>query len=264
MPFSSSSEGPSGAAAPAALRHVAAALSRAWNRAADFVFPRICPLCGGVSDSPGRFVCRGCMENLRRDFMGGPVCDVCGVAIDAKNPDGICHECRRRLPAFDMARSALPYDGPARRLVHEFKYHRGTWLVGDLADILEGAARAGFDVRQIDLVAPVPLHPAKFILRSYNQSALLAGALAKRLGVACSPSALERVRDTQTQTHLSPALRAENVRNVFRVPFPEQVRSRTVLVIDDVMTTGATMGEISRVLKAAGAWRVWALSLCRA
>lgn len=158
----------------------------------------------------------------------------------------------------------MPYSGPARILVHDFKYNRGTWLVADLADILEGAARAAFDVRQIDLVAPVPLHPAKFVLRSYNQSALLAGELAKRLKAEFSPSLVARIRDTRTQTHLNPEKRAQNIRNVFKVAFPEQARSRTVLVIDDVMTTGATLGEISRVLKAAGAWRVWTLSLCRA
>ena len=115
----------------------------------------------------------------------------------------------------------------------------------------------------IDLVLPVPLSPAKFRKREYNQSALLAKSLAKRIGAPCLPRLLERVRNTPTQTHLTVTGRKHNVKGAFGVPNPSAIRARTILVIDDVMTTGATLGEVAATLKAAGAWRVWALAVAR-
>ena len=163
-----------------------------------------------------------------------------------------------------MARSVFSHEGDARRLVHDLKYRRATWLANDLADFLEGRARAEFDIRDIDVILPVPLHPVKFVLRSYNQSALLASSLARRIGAPCDGSLLRRLRDTPTQTHLGAGGRQRNVDGAFGVATPEFARSRTILVVDDVMTTGATIDEIAKTLKAAGAWRVWALTLCRA
>ena len=177
--------------------------------------------------------------------------------------DFLCDACRLDTPAFDLARTALPFHSEARDLIHILKYKKGIWIANDLADILEGCARAHFDVSAIDLVLPVPLSPLKFRKREYNQSALLAKILSKHLGAPCSTRLLERVRDTPTQTHLTVTGRKNNVKGAFAVTDPSSVRARTILVIDDVMTTGATLGEIAATLKAADAWRVWALTIAR-
>lgn len=204
------------------------------------------------------------MAALGREASGGTACQICGDRVGKGSVDGLCPACRRRRPHFDLARAALAYDGPQRRLVHSFKYNGATWLADDLADMMEAAARADFDLREVDAVLPVPLHPAKFILRRYNQSALLASRLARRLRAPLMQGALSRVRDTGTQTRLGRPMRERNMAGAFAVECPGAVRARTLLLVDDVMTTGATAGEIARTLKAAGAWRVWVLALCRA
>lgn len=158
----------------------------------------------------------------------------------------------------------MRYEGAARTLVHTLKYSRGMWLARDLGDVLEGCARASFDVGAIDTIIPVPLNAARFRKRTYNQSALLAEELSSRLGVPSPTRLLARTRHTPTQTHLTAEERRRNVAGAFAVREPLLVRGRTVLVVDDVMTTGSTLSEIAATLKAAGAWRVWALAIARA
>lgn len=242
----------------------AKALGRILGAVADFAYPRLCPLCGKRSEREGRHICWDCIAALKECALKEPPCRFCGTPIDARLRDGLCARCRRARPRYDRARSVFDHDGDARRLVHDFKYRRQTWLTRDLCDFLEGCARASFDLREVDAVLPVPLHPVKFVLRSYNQSALLAAALARRVEVPFRGGLLERRKDTPTQTRLGAGGRQANVAGAFAVPFPDEVRARTLLVVDDVMTTGATLNEVAKVLKAAGAWRVWGLTLCRA
>ena len=239
-------------------------MNRLFSNLLDILYPRVCPVCGAKSDRAGRHICWSCFSALPIHTVEQPHCVRCGkVPAGAVAADFLCDACRLAPPAFDLARTALPFRGAARDLVHLLKYSNGLWLAQDLADILEGCARAHYDVNALDIVIPVPLSPAKFRKRKYNQSALLAGALAKRLGAPLADDLLERVRDTPTQTHLSASGRRANIRGAFAVPRPELVRARTVLLVDDVMTTGATLGEAAATLKAAGAWRVWALALAR-
>ncbi len=230
----------------------------------DIFYPRVCPVCGGMSDRTGRHICWKCFSALPFNTVDKPHCVRCGKVPDGDvAADFLCDACRLETPAFDLARTALPFHSEARDLIHILKYKKGIWIANDLADILEGCARAHFNVGDIDLVLPVPLSPLKFRKREYNQSAILARSLSKSLGVPCRPSLLERVRDTPTQTHLTVTGRKNNVKGAFAVTDPSSVRARTILVVDDVMTTGATLGEIAATLKAAGAWRVWALALAR-
>lgn len=241
-----------------------AVLGRAGSRLLDVVYPRICPVCGEKSDRPGRNICWKCFSSLPLYSVDMPHCVRCGKVPDgAVEKDFLCDVCRQSPPAFDLARTAMPFRSCARDVIHTLKYRSGIWLKEDLADILEGCARAHYAVAAIDLVLPVPLNPDKFRKRNYNQSALLAGSLAGRLGLPYMPSVISRPRFTSTQTHLSVTGRKKNVKGAFEITRPEFVRGRTVLVIGDVMTTGATLGEVAAVLKAAGAWRVWALAVAR-
>ena len=230
----------------------------------DILYPRVCPICGGMSDRAQRHICWKCFSALPFNTVDKPHCVRCGKVPEGDvAADFLCDACRLETPAFDLARTALPFHSEARDLVHVLKYKKGMWIANDLADILEGCARAHFNVGDIDLILPVPLSPLKFRKREYNQSAMLARSLSKGLGAPCRPSLLERVRDTPTQTHLTVTGRKNNVKGAFAVTDPPSVRARTILVVDDVMTTGATLGEIAATLKAAGAWRVWALAVAR-
>jgi ComF family protein len=239
-------------------------MNRVLQKMLDILYPRMCPICGGMSDRAGRHICWKCFSALPFNTVDKPHCVRCGKVPEGDvAADFLCDACRLETPAFDLARTALPFHSEARDLIHILKYKKGIWISNDLADILEGCARAHFNVGDIDLVLPVPLSPLKFRKREYNQSALLAKRLSKHLDIPCRPALLERVRDTPTQTHLTVSGRKNNVKGAFSVTDPPSVRARTILVVDDVMTTGATLGEIAATLKAAGAWRVWALALAR-
>lgn len=231
----------------------------------DVLFPRTCPLCGKPSDREGRLVCWDCFATLPLRTQERAHCVRCGKTPDgAVGEDYLCDACMRHPPAFDAARSALPFKGDARKLVHELKYKKGTWLRHDLADILAGCVEANYDVGSIDLVVPSPLHSARLHKRGFNQSGILAEALARRIHAACGSGLVSRCRDTPSQTKMrSAAERRENVKGAFVVRRPELARARTILVVDDVMTTGATLHEIARALKAAGAWRVFCATLAR-
>lgn len=237
---------------------------RLVRKALDLVFPRICPLCGRLSDRDDRFVCWSCLSKIPLTELEAPHCVCCGkVPAGAVDRDFLCDDCRAAPPAYDMARFAAPFRHEVRDLIHAFKYRKATWLREDLADLLEGCVSVQYDVAAIDWIVPVPLHPAKYVKRSYNQADYLAKSLSRRTGRPFSPALVERFRQTPTQTHLSARARRMNVRGAFRVVSPGLVRGRTILLVDDVMTTGSTLSAIAAVLKEAGAWRVWAATIAR-
>ena len=241
-------------------------LRRAAARLADLLWPRVCAArgCGGASDRPGRHLCSRCLAVLPFHAAHG-CCRVCGakVATDVRH-DFVCEACAAQPPAFACARSALRYEEPADQLLQDFKYHRATWLLPDLADLLEGAVRAKLDFAAVDAVVPVPLHPHRLRERGFNQSGLLAEALARRLDRRFDGRSLVRVADTPHQARLDEAERRRNLRGAFAVPDGSFVRGRTVLLVDDVMTTGATLSCAARALLDAGAARVWCATVARA
>ena len=244
-----------------------ALLRTALAHVADICWPRVCavPECGRPVDRPGRHLCSRCHANLPW-LEGGGACRVCGRTIPSEAPhDFVCDECRKLRPAFEFARAAVRYSEPAARLVKDFKFRGALWLREDLTDILEAAVRAKLDASAIDLVMPVPLHFFRYVTRGYNQSAILARALAARLDRRFDASSIRRRRDTEHQTRLSgKSAREKNIQGAFAVRRPESVRGRTVLLVDDVMTTGGTLSECAKPLMAAGAARVWCATVARA
>jgi ComF family protein len=133
----------------------------------------------------------------------------------------------------------------------------------DLVDLLQGALEAHFRSSSIDVVVPVPLFSARQRERSYNQAGLLAEALACRIDRRFDGTSLVRIRETETQTHFNAVKRRQNMSGAFSVARPEWLRQRSVLLVDDVMTTGSTLHECAKALKKAGACEVWALTIAR-
>jgi ComF family protein len=229
----------------------------------DFLYPRVCAVCGGEPES-ARNLCWDCGRAV--EFQGtGSFCSRCGRNVPAPSGPFVCTQCRENPPAFDLARSAARFQGPVRELAHDLKYRGASHLVPDLVDFLEAAVLRHYADERIDAVCPVPLHPSRQRKRGYNQSALLGAELAARLGIPVFPDALRRVRDTPTQTRLGAAARRRNVADAFAVHplLPGWFESRRLLLLDDVMTTGATLSECAKALRAAGAERVLALSVAR-
>lgn len=192
-------------------------------------------------------------------------CSICGLepSTDIKHTF-ICEDCLTHKPHFDFARHALPFDGVIRKIIHDYKYHKAIWLKNDLVDILEALVRNTLDIRDIDLIIPVPLSKPKFILRGFNQSAIISKELAKRLSIPYSENYLIRINDTPTQTHLGIEGRKKNIKGAFKVVEPNNIRERRILIVDDVMTTGTTLNEIATILKHQGAQAVWGIAIARA
>jgi ComF family protein len=231
----------------------------------DLVYPRACAVCGSECHGPGRYLCWTCQGNVEYHSVA-TFCQQCGRSFAGSMPMPFtCGTCREHRPVFDAARSAAHFRGPIRELLHALKYNRATWLTWDLADLLEACVRLHFATEKIDCVCPVPLHARRRRERGYNQATLLGAELASRLGVRCFPDALRRTRYTETQTHLNADERRRNTADVVAVAplLAPWLTGRCVLVVDDVMTTGATVGDAARALKAAGARRVLVATVAR-
>jgi ComF family protein len=232
-----------------------------WRTALDLVFPRQCAGCeGAVGDQDG-YLCLDCLMAILP--VVDPFCARCGDPIDGVvGKVFTCSQCVKAEPAFDLARSAARYRGPLKPLLHQFKYAEGTHLADDLSRLLAACVETHYDPDQLDMIAFVPLFHKRERERSYNQARLLAENLGRRYDKPVLRG-VKRVRDTGTQTRLHMAARAENVKGAFIVTEPRWVDGKTFLLVDDVMTTGATLREVASSLKAAGAWRVLVATVAR-
>lgn len=206
------------------------------------LMPNECFVCGQGAGSA--LVCGACREGLPRLAT---VCPVCAIP---SGDDLICGSCQRVAPAFDATAAALPYVFPVDRLVQALKYGRRLALTRFLADLLEPFAPPHGPA----LVVPMPLHPSRLRERGFNQAAEIARPLARAWGLPFEAAAVERVRDTAPQASLPWLERRRNMRGAFRCN--GTFEGRTVVVVDDVMTTGATLDELARTLKSHGAARV--------
>ncbi len=190
-------------------------------------------------------------------------CSRCGRAIEGHEGEYLCLDCERNKPFFDRAASAFRFEGAARELLLGYKFNAHLWLKDDLSDWLEACIRAHFAAPSVDLILPMPLTLFHRIDRGYNQSAYLAEEVARRIGRKCRDDILKRTGRPKRQAGLDEEERRQNVKGTIAVRRPEFVRGRTILLIDDVMTTGSTLSEAARVLKLAGAWRIWCATLAR-
>ena len=230
------------------------------DRILDLVWPRRCEICSRPVDRPRRHVCSDCLNRLPFAPVNG-CCRRCGR--DAVGLDGefLCEECRTSRPLFDRAASALRFEGDARDIIVAFKFTHHAWMRDDLVDWLEAAVRARFVVGEIDCIAPVPSTLLRRLDRGYSQCGYIASALAKRLGRRYDARALRRTGSPRAQVGLSAEDRRANVVGTFACR--RRFSGETVLVVDDVMTTGSTLSECAKVLKESGAGRVWCATLAR-
>ncbi len=240
-------------------------LRNVGTKVADFCWPRVCPIvdCARPSDRKNRYICSQCFATLPW-YEGKGTCKICGAPVATEAAfDFVCDNCKESKPKYEFARSAVIYDVGMRALILGFKFKRQTWLKNDLVDILEGCIRAKFDYSAIDVVVPVPLHEVRLKERGFNQSSLIAEELASRINRRFDDTSLVRARNTEHQTRVNGAERAKNVADAFDVCDSSMIRGRTVLLIDDVMTTGATLNDCARALCKADAERVWCATIAR-
>lgn len=174
------------------------------------------------------------------------------VSPDRVETGPLCGACRRRAPAFAYARAALRYEDTAREALHAFKFGGHRALAGPLADVVVSVLEAGWPAGAPDLLLPVPLHPRRERERGFNQARLIAGRLGRAWGRPVRPDVLARVVATASQTALDSTARLANVQGAFRLRRPDLVAGRHVVLVDDILTTGATASACARALEAGG------------
>jgi ComF family protein len=223
---------------------------------AQLLYPGHCLLCGQPLDARRAHFCPACERGLLHD--AAEVCPRCAATVGPFSViDGRCAHCRDTPHPFDAALrlgSYDPEDGILRRAILRLKRPAGEGLAELLGEYWADRDAGRFRAAGVEVVLPVPLHWWRRMWRGYNQSAAIARGLADRLGLPCRRRWLRRVRNTPTQQGRTAAERRSNVRGAFRAT--PDVAGRGVLLVDDVMTTGATAGEAARALKQAGAKRV--------
>ncbi|MBC06686.1 ComF family protein [Thalassospira sp.] len=232
------------------------------------ILPPRCGGCGDVTDTT-HAVCADCWAGLR--FISAPQCACCGYPFELDVFDGgdgeqmLCAACLQKKPAFDQARAALVYDDHSREYLLRFKHADR----GDLTPLLaRWVYQAGKGIwEQADLIVPVPLHRKRLLKRRYNQSGLLAAKLSRMTGVHWDGLVLRRARNTRSLGGLGPSSRKREVGGAFEVDEVQAVKCNLagarVVLIDDVLTTGATANACVRALKRSGAMHVSVITVAR-
>ncbi|MGO8795097.1 MAG: ComF family protein [Candidatus Sulfotelmatobacter sp.] len=238
------------------------------------LFPSDCRICGTPLVKISRLpVCQECLDAMRP--IAGGVCAICGERIfspyagTAGTGEPRCGVCRRIEPPFVRAVAYGSYESGLRELIHLLKFggmRPAANILGRMLAEAIGVLAPEFPAESVSMI-PVPLHRSKIRQRGFNQAELIARAAMKNLAPSArlhlSVGVLERTRETVSQIGLTSHQRRINLRGAFRVAQPEAVKGREVLVIDDVYTTGATVSECARVLRRAGATRVWVATVAR-
>ena len=233
--------------------HAASALARAALRPIlDFALPPRCPGCGTVTQEAHRF-CLDCWSQLR--FLGPPCCFRCALPFDYESGAEVaCGRCLARPPAYDRLRAAVAYGEVSRKVALKLKYGGRPGVAETIARFME----RHLDNKDEAILAPVPLHRWRIWRRGYNQSALIADALARRTGREARLGLVERVKATPPLRGMGPREREQAVRGAFRIGAGHKagLKGKEVVLIDDVYTSGATANACARVLRRAGAERV--------
>lgn len=224
----------------------------AGRQAVDFALPPRCPGCGLIVEDPHRF-CLDCWQELT--FLGEPCCTRCGLPFEHDGGGEVeCGGCIAEPPAFDRLRAAVAYGEIARKVALKLKYSGRPAVAETLAAFMHRHLMLSPDA----LLVPVPLHRWRIWKRGYNQSALIASALSRRSGIPAELDLIERVKATPPLKGLGRRERALAVRGAFRMSgaAKERVKGRTVILVDDVFTSGATANACAKVLKRGGAVEV--------
>jgi ComF family protein len=237
------------------------AMANLARTALDILLPPRCIACGELVFENGS-LCGTCWTEI--DFITSPLCITCGYPLEADaKKDSLCGHCIQKTPEYDQARSVFCYNEKSRAIIISYKYSDKTHST---ERFVEWLMRVGKEmIEETDIIMPVPLHWRRLFERRYNQAALIANILSERSGVEGEMMALRRRKYTKPQASLTRRQRLKNLKGVFVVndKYVDKIKGNNVLLIDDVATTGATIAECSKVLKKAGAEKVFVLTLAR-
>ncbi len=233
-------------------------------RGVELLFwPSSCRVCGRLLDRPGeRVVCFSCLRKI--EPRRASFCSLCGRFFDGASAPHVCRRCLEARPLYSLHRSCGPYEGNLRELIILMKFRGFSVLAKDLAGLARSCLGDQWRIWSgLEGLIPVPLHPRRLRSRGFNQAEALARDIGRAKGIPVRAKALARTRNTPAQTSLEALDRRRNLAGAFVVRRPAEVRGKTLLLVDDVYTTGSTIRECCRVLKRAGAREVRALTLAR-
>lgn len=236
-----------------------------YTKLAELIFfPSFCELCSSLLEFPEeRLICRSCWEDIRPCYSSYCLC--CGSFFEGSVEPHLCINCLERRPPFSYHRSCGKYRGKLKDLILLYKYRRFQILGKDLAHF--GYRALGGEEKlwwEVDAIIPIPLHPKREKQRGFNQAQVIAKELARLKGVELMEGRLVKIRNVPPQTFLEVGEREKNVSGAFSVKKGEEIKSKVLLLVDDVYTTGSTIRECSSVLRDAGAKEVRALTIAQA
>ncbi len=229
----------------------------------SFFYPDNCQLCSAArATARDGYVCARCWQGVR--FVRPPFCDRCGLPYEgAITSEFECSNCREMELHFQTARAAVVANELVLTVIHRYKYQCALWFEPFLADLLCREAAPVLRRDEWDFIVPVPLHPLKKREREFNQAERLGAQLSARTGIPLNSKLLRRVNPTQTQTLLTRTERAANMRGAFAAQSGHSAKGARVIVLDDVLTTGATTSACAKVLHSMGAAKVCVWTVAR-
>jgi len=233
------------------------------NNLLSIFYPKICVVCHNSLENKAidNFLCINCWQGIKRNVP--PLCIICGREIRGTAINkSICLSCQTQRFSFDRVLSPCSYEGVMRELIHKFKYQNKSYLSPFLVRLLiDFIYQQHIALDDFDLVMPIPLHKIRLREREFNQAEFLAKQIAREFSLSLSSTNLWRKHHRQAQMELSEEKRWDNIKGCFALHDPEEVKGKNVLLIDDVITTGATCQEAASMLKAAGVGIVFVLTL---
>lgn len=229
----------------------------------DIVYPKTCVVCKKKitdNNSADGIICLHCRKTIAKN--NPPFCHCCGRRLIRPNfIKNLCISCYKSKAHFDRAFSPCIYEGAVKELIHEFKYKNKDYLGEIISNFMVDFIKEyNLPMDYIDLIVPVPLHKSKLREREFNQARILGDHIGSKFNKLVLDGCLTRTRATKTQTELAHEERFENVRNSFSVKDNESIRGKNILLVDDVLTTGATCSEAALTLKNSGAGIVFVLT----
>ena len=209
--------------------------------------PPTCVSCGAMADANHK-LCHKCWADIH--FISQPHCEICGIPMEFEiEEEKICEKCLKDRPEYNKARAVCAYGDVVIKMVTNFKYYDRHHIAPSMADMMLKSCHEL--IKRADIMVPIPLHKSRLISRKYNQATILARRISAKSGVPMDINILRRVKQTRQQTRLSRSQRFDNMEGAFEVI--ANVEGKTILLIDDVLTTGATANSAAFKLKQAGA-----------